>query len=125
MQGVSESTQNLSTDSEACLTKCSRCIYDMMAGYAGGPMAWYGSDGTPYAILVPAAVAGALLPYLGRRPDARVAAFGTTLAFSLLSAGLTSLGLGLSFVAAVWAFTGILTLAEVRPLPSNRYTHTA
>ena len=86
-------------------------------------MAWYGNDVMPYAILVPAAIAGLLLPYLGRRVDPKLAALGTTAAFSLLSAGLTAAGLGASFVPVVWALAGLFTMTDVSPICQGMSIH--
>lgn len=83
-------------------------------------MAWYGNDVMPYAILVPAAIGGLLLPYLGRRVDPKLAALGSTAAFSLIAAALTAAGLGASLVGAVWALAGLFTLTDVRTaIPYN------
>ena len=76
-------------------------------------MAWYGSSALPYAISVPAGVAGLLLAYLGRQPDAKFSALGTTVAFALLSSLLTQLGLGVSVLGTIWALAGLLTLSDV------------
>lgn len=76
-------------------------------------MAWYGDDVMPYAILVPSAIGGLLLPYLGRRVDVKLAALGNMVAHSLLATALMSAGLGASFVGAIWAFAGLITMTDV------------
>lgn len=86
-------------------------------------MAWYGNDALPFAILVPAAAAGLLLPFLGRKVDCRLSALGTTTAFAILSSALTKLGLGASVLGTIWALAGLLSLSDVRSsrlrLPSH------
>jgi hypothetical protein len=79
-------------------------------------MAWYGHPATPYAMLVPAGVAGTLLPYLGRSgQDPRIRALGTMVAFGGACSLLTQLDLGTSTVGAVWTLAGLLSLYDVSP----------
>ena len=85
-------------------------------------MAWYGHDAVPYMMLVPAATAGLLLPYLGRKVDPKTAALGNTLAFSLLASLLTSCGLGASYVGVIWAMAGLLTMTDVGTFQSELHS---
>lgn len=85
----------------------------------GGPMSWYGQDAFPFAILVPAALGGLLLPYLGRRIQPKTAAMGNTLAHSLLASSLTHFRLGASFVPVLWSAAGIITMTDLEPTTSQ------
>ena len=76
-------------------------------------MAWYGRDAMPFLILVPAALAGLLVPYLGRRPDPKLSALGSIVAFAGISSLLTCLGLGASVLGTIWALAGLLSLSDV------------
>lgn len=71
-------------------------------------MAWYGRPAVAYAIYLPAAAAGLLLPHLlapprpgGATPLGR--SLGTALLFALICSGLTSVGMHSSFFYAIWA----------------------
>ena len=76
-------------------------------------MAWYGHDALPFAMLVPAAAAGLLLPYIGRRVDPKLAALGNIIAFSGLASLLTQAGLGMSVLGTIWALAGLFALSDV------------
>ena len=77
-------------------------------------MAWYGHPVWPYAMLVPAGLAGALLPYVGRsQQDPRLRALGTMVAWGGVCSLLTQLELGASMMGAFWVLAGLLTLYDV------------
>lgn len=80
-------------------------------------MAWYGRDILPYTMLLPAGVAGLFLPYLGRKANPKLSALGNTVAFAAMSSLLTSAGLGMSVLGAIWAVAGLLTLSDVSHNP--------
>lgn len=77
---------------------------------AGLPMPWYGRPLVAYAMFLPAATAGLLLPYVlspasgkpgGSSPGRR--SLGTALLFALVCSALTSVGMHSSFFYALWA----------------------
>lgn len=76
-------------------------------------MAWYGQSVAPYVLLIPPGVAGLLLPYLGRRPDPKLASLGNILAFAVLSSVLTHYKLGASILGTIWSLAGLLALSDV------------
>lgn len=84
-------------------------------------MAWYGRPAVAYAIYLPAAAAGLLLPYAllpvasprgaKRGTSAAGRSMGTALLFALLCSGLTSIGMHSSFFWALWAFFASIAAA--------------
>ena len=59
---------------------------------AGRPMVWYSQHGLGFAMAMPAAVAGALLPYLASSLQLRDALLGAALLLSGIASFMTSAG---------------------------------
>jgi hypothetical protein len=71
---------------------------------AGKPLAWFGNFALPYAMYVPAALAGAWSAYLPSERDPVQATLGQALLSGALSCVLTlTLGLGSGFIFAFWS----------------------
>ena len=79
---------------------------------AGRPIAWFGRPLLAYAMYLPAAVAGALLPYTAVPKPSQQAAIthGAAIAHAALAALMSAAGLKSSFALALWALTGVLCL---------------
>ena len=76
-------------------------------------MSWNAQPALAYLFLVPAAVAGALLPYLGSKVDRRIAATGNVWALAVFSAVTIHCGLGMGHFTTIWAIAGMAPLTDV------------
>ena len=83
-----------------------------VADCAGRPIAWFGRPLLAYAMYLPAAVAGALLPYAAITKPSQQAAIthGAAIAHAALAALMSAAGLKSGFALALWALTGVLCL---------------
>ena len=83
-----------------------------VADCAGRPIAWFGRPLLAYAMYLPAAVAGALLPYAAITKPSQQAAIthGAAIAHAALAALMSAAGLRSGFALALWALTGVLCL---------------
>ncbi len=78
----------------------------------GQPMAWFGAFAVPFAMYVPASLAGALSTRLIAGNDPIIATVGNALmtgAFAVLLTGV--LGHGFGFIFALWSITGLIAVA--------------
>ena len=71
-------------------------------------MVWYSQHAIAFAMYVPAAVAGALTPYLLSPLEHRAALMGTALLLSGSAALMTAAGFGSGFLLAMWAGAAII-----------------
>ena len=71
-------------------------------------MVWYSQHAVAFAMYIPAAVAGALMPFLLTPLEHRAALMGTALVLSGSAALLTAAGLGSGFLLAMWAGAAII-----------------
>ena len=79
---------------------------------AGRPIAWFGRPVLAFAMYLPAALAGVLLPYaLSSRPPHQAAGIhGSALANAALAALMSLFGLKSGFAFALWAMAGVAGL---------------
>ena len=77
---------------------------------AGRPMVWYAQHFVAFAMYVPAAAAGALIPYTWGSVQLADALRGVSLLLGILAAVSTSFGLGSGFLPAIWAFCNFLVI---------------
>lgn len=71
-------------------------------------MVWFAHDLTAYAMLVPAAIAGMLLPYTWwPQGDVRWHAQGNVAGAALSAAALAQLGAGTAFLPALWSLAAL------------------
>lgn len=72
-------------------------------------MAWVGHSAAAYALYIPTALAGALMPY-ALVPDAqpRAVLLGFAVLMGILAELLTGAGLGAGYVLAAWALAAIV-----------------
>ena len=75
----------------------------------GRPIAWFGRPILAFAMYLPAALAGLLLPYaFGSRPPHQAAGIhGSALAHAALAAVMSLFGLKSGFAFALWAVAGV------------------
>ena len=71
-------------------------------------MVWYSQHAIAFAMYMPAAVAGALMPSMVFPLDHRGALMGTALLLGGFAALMTAVGLGSGFLLALWACAAIL-----------------
>ena len=71
-------------------------------------MVWYSRHSLGFAIFVPMAVAGALLPHLVSSLQPRNALLGVALLLGGMASVMTSFGMGSSFLPALWALSSIV-----------------
>ncbi|EFN50786.1 hypothetical protein CHLNCDRAFT_142511 [Chlorella variabilis] len=86
------------------------------AAASGTAMVWYGRPLLAYAVYLPAAAAGLVLPYAALpapRGAAASRSLGAALLFALLCSGLTSIGMHSSFFYALWAASAALAAAAL------------
>ena len=98
-----------------CTSQCTQLRATFQAEWlncAGRPIAWFGRPLLAYAMYLPAAVAGALLPYAAVPKPSQQAAVthGAALAHAALAALMSAAGLKSGFALALWALTGVLCL---------------
>ena len=92
---------------------------------AGRPIAWFGRPVLAYAMYLPIAVAGALLPYAFISKPSQQAAIthGAAIAHAALAALMSLAGLKSGFAFALWALTGVLCLLCPRQASSAPTSH--
>ena len=71
-------------------------------------MVWYSQHTIAFAMYVPAAVAGALTPFLFTPVEHRAALMGTATVLSASAALMTAAGLGSGFLLAMWAGAAVI-----------------
>jgi hypothetical protein len=74
----------------------------------GNPMVWYSQHAIAFAMYIPAAVAGALIPSMLFHLEHRAALMGTALLLGGGAAVMTAVGLGSGFLLALWSCAAIL-----------------
>ncbi len=97
------------------------CSTHKLLHLAGRPIAWFGRPVLAFAMYLPAAFAGVLLPYaLSLRPPNQAAGVhGAALAHAAMAAVMSLFGLKSGFAFALWAMAGVAGLLcpkEVTPL---------
>lgn len=80
--------------------ECAAALRHHPSPHAGLPMPWYGRPTVAYAMFLPAAAAGLLLPYVLAPPSGKPGAssagrrsLGTALLFALVCSALTAVGM--------------------------------
>jgi hypothetical protein len=79
---------------------------------AGQPMAWFGAFALPFAMYMPASLAGALSTRLISGTDPITATLGNAFMTGAFAALLTGvLGHGFGFIFAIWSMAGLIAVA--------------